>query len=185
MLVRFFYKEGLSNIKGTVLELGCGNGCNLQLFSEYGYKVLGIDFDNQIISDSKHNFLLSNRRDYEFVQYDIYTYLCTSKEIFDVILIPAVLYYLPTEDILKILDLLLLKAKKGSYFYFNMRSIHDYRFQHGLKISDNEVEINFKETGEYGCHMSFWESEDFKEIIIKKWHPSKIVLLNNYLKFRK
>ena len=35
-IVKMFFKEGLHRAPGRVLELGCGSGNNLSLFSAFG-----------------------------------------------------------------------------------------------------------------------------------------------------
>lgn len=55
-LIKFFYKTGCHCRAGRVLELGCGNGNNLLLFHEYGWKTVGVDICNDSLADAEHNF---------------------------------------------------------------------------------------------------------------------------------
>jgi SAM-dependent methyltransferase len=54
-VIRWFYKEGLERVPGRVLELGCGDGNNLLPFVDYGWDVVGIDYDENSIANGRHN----------------------------------------------------------------------------------------------------------------------------------
>ena len=179
MLVRFFFKEELFNLDGNVLELGCGNGCNLDLFSEYDFKVTGVDINNKAIMNAKYNFDLKGRKYYQFINDNIYEFLKKQTLSYKIILLPSVLYYMHKQKANEVLELLSKFLKPNTYFYFRMRTPDDYRYRKGNKISnDDEVLIDFEETGELGCTMSFWETSDFVSILYEKWKPSHTLTLN-------
>ena len=59
-LTRFFFKEKLFKHKGHVLELGCGNGNNLTLFNQFGWRTTGVDINNRNIKKLEKEKKLSS-----------------------------------------------------------------------------------------------------------------------------
>lgn len=116
MLVRFFFKEKIQDLHGKVLELGCGNGSNLQLFSEYNFDVVGVDIDGSSIDNANYNYQIKGRQHYLFIEDDILTYLKVTNEVYDIVLIPSVLYYITKESAYEVLDMLKSKIKLGTTF---------------------------------------------------------------------
>jgi SAM-dependent methyltransferase len=55
-VIKFFFKENLHKIKGDVLELGCANGNNLIMFYQYGWNTVGIDLNQDSLSNGEYNF---------------------------------------------------------------------------------------------------------------------------------
>ncbi len=91
-MIRFFFKNGLHNMPGRVLEAGCANGCNLRLFREYDWETVGIDISQQAICDGEANFaaMSGTHRQYRFIQYDLSNGLPPALQgPFDCILFPS------------------------------------------------------------------------------------------------
>ena len=55
-LIKFFFKEGLHQKNGKVLEFACSNGNNLSLFASYDYECLGVDINEENIKNAEFNF---------------------------------------------------------------------------------------------------------------------------------
>lgn len=55
-IIRFFFKKDLDKKNGSILELGAGNGNNLSLFFQYGWKIHGVDVSSQAVDDAVYNF---------------------------------------------------------------------------------------------------------------------------------
>jgi len=51
-----FFKYFPSDIKGKLLDVGCGDGRFIRYAKEYGYEVWGIDFDKKSVENVKRNF---------------------------------------------------------------------------------------------------------------------------------
>jgi len=135
-LVRFFFKEGLDKKRGTVLELGCGNGSNLGLFYQYKYDVVGIDIDSNAIANAEHNFRLIKlgcklKNDFEFKCAGMSKYLEDKNNTrFDVVTLPSSIYYMDYKSIDNVFNLIKKNGnlKKGSALYIRVRTPRDYRF---------------------------------------------------------
>lgn len=57
----FVYLAGQN--KGKLLELGCGSGATLKLFSEWGWQAQGLDFDAQAVNNAQAKGLTVNHGD--------------------------------------------------------------------------------------------------------------------------
>ncbi len=185
-VTRFFFKENLNLIKGRVLELGCGNGNNLLLFYEYGYEVVGVDIDSKFINQAHRNFELSKmeenkRNDYFFFGTDMLNFLKNYQgPAFDIILIPNSLYYLRYDDILLVLDLLKNLLKPNAFLFCIMRGTNDYRINKGEKLDDYSYKLNFKETGEEGAIVTFFDKPAILSIIDRYFSLKNQVVLNAF-----
>jgi len=164
-VVRAFFKNGLAQKSGRVIEFGCGNGNNLSLFYQYGWGVVGIDIFEHSIRDANANFAEIAKENangtYEFTSQDMLQY--TPQQKFDAILFPSSLYYVPKANSMAMLARLPgMIADSGACVYFRMRRPNDYR----VNISSVEEDgitrrIQGDETGEQGCSMTFIEPDAF------------------------
>lgn len=178
MLIRFFFKTGLHGRAGKVVEFGCDNGCNLQLFAEFGHTTLGLDLNESSISNANENFKLYKRENYRFVCGDMYSFLKElGEEKFDTVLIPSSVYYLPKELAVNFIKDARKIMTKGTSFYLRLRDFNDYRSLNGRKINDATVKIDFETTGEAGATLSFFSSDEIKELLKTEWNPESLVIL--------
>ncbi len=106
-LVRFFFKEKLNQLTGSVLELGCGNGNNLMLFAEYNWNIMGVDINNKLIDAANSNFKHLSKSNFLFQTDDMIKFVKKyNGEKFDCFLLPSSLYYLSEEKIIELLKLI-------------------------------------------------------------------------------
>ena len=169
-LVRAFFKTKLAQKKGNCLELGCAGGINLALFSEYGWDVIGIDKNQSSIDDANENFSkLRNSAhidgSFDFYKTDMVSYLDKSTAQFDAVIFPSSLYYQKHGSVIHCLKKLPSVLKDNGFFFFHMRNKNDYRFTHCVKTDNTSVKIDFDETGEQGCDMSFYSPDEFVNIL--------------------
>ena len=173
-LVRFFFKEQLNKNEpaSKVLELGCGNGNNLMLFSEFNWRVYGVDINKKIIRDAKFNFKKSKKKHYKFECQDMLKF--TKKTIndkFDCLLLPSSLYYLPEKKIFKLFELIKKRKilNKNCFVYFRIRLINDYRSKKGKKINNKTYKLKFNETMEFNMINTFFKENDFVKLLKKNF----------------
>jgi len=174
-LIRFFFKQKLDKAKGRVLELGCGNGNNLLLFYQYGWKVCGVDIDAKAISQAKMNFRrLQNREglknNFGFLKQDMLDFCRAYKGLpFSVLLFPGSIYYL---DYPRIKELFLKIAKNriikgGSLLFIRFRTPGDYRYAKGRRLGKRTFKIAIAETGEKNSIMTFLTKKDLSGLLAK------------------
>jgi SAM-dependent methyltransferase len=164
-LVRAFFKSGLADRSGSVVEFGCENGNNLSLFVQYGWNATGVEIVESSVEDARVNFsLLSREGDVgasEFLAMDMLDF--PTDRTWDAILFPSSLYYVPLESCLRMLSKLpKLIPPQGSFCYFRMRRPDDGRTRISSPMPDGRTRrIEGESTGEKGCTMTFWSPADF------------------------
>ena len=169
-LVRFFFKEKLNQITGSVLELGCGNGNNLMLFAEYNWNIMGVDINSKLIDAANFNFKHLNKNNFRFKTNDMVKFIKKyNGEKFDCFLLPSSLYYLSEEQIVELLKLIQDKKilKKKCFVYFRVRLDDDYRLKRAKKIGNKTYKLNFIETGELNCINTFFKEKEFVNLLKK------------------
>jgi SAM-dependent methyltransferase len=169
-LIKFFFKEGLNNRTGDVVEFGCGNGNNLMLFNQFGWNTVGIDLDSDKINFAEQNFAkCSEDHNYLFIRSDISKGI---KDIlpakFDVVLFPSVLYYISRKAVLKLLDEVTHYVKSTFLTYVRMRSVKDYRYGRGKQVEHNGFILDIKETGEYQHLNVFYHEYELVDMLREK-----------------
>lgn len=169
-LIKFFFKEGLNNWKGNVVEFGCGNGNNLMLFNHYRWSTTGIDINKDQIEHAEYNFANFAEYDkYSFIEHDI------SKSIYgvlkgdiDVILFPGIVNYISRESVLNLWGEIRKFIKKDAMIYLRTRSIKDYRYSRGQRVEHNGFILDIKETGEYQTLNVFYYEYELVDMLREK-----------------
>lgn len=167
-VVRFFFKLGLDQRVGSVLELGCGNGNNLTLFYQYGWNVVGVDISPALLEQAEANFQLFDVPGCtrHFVEHDISKGLAGVIDgQFDVILLSGILPYILREESVRVLRDLHSLARRGAHVYLNVRSVGDYRFRRGEEVGHNSYRLAIKETGECGLINTFFHEHEISELL--------------------
>jgi 2-polyprenyl-3-methyl-5-hydroxy-6-metoxy-1,4-benzoquinol methylase len=98
-----------------ILDVGCGAGVKAKYLSEYGLKILGIDFSDKLIEIAKRevpeaNFLVHDFNDAESINHT-----------FDGIFMQAVLLHVPKKEVNHVLQGLSKKLKKDGYIYISVK----------------------------------------------------------------
>ncbi|MGD0896513.1 MAG: class I SAM-dependent methyltransferase [Thermoguttaceae bacterium] len=166
--MRFFFKMGLHEHPGSVLEVGCGNGNNLMLFGEYDWNVVGIDIDPNSLSNAEANFSMAclPKSSFRFIQHDLTLGLPGSLQgPFDAILFPSSLYYIPRNSAIQVLQDSQRLAKPCTSFYLRMRGLRDHRYHRGEEIETNTFRLAIRETGEYGLLNTFYREHELLDMV--------------------
>lgn len=173
-IIRYFFKNKLSYKTGKVIEFGCGNGNNLELFKEYGWEVTGVDkFDNHIKDGIYNGFKKT-----ELLTQDMCEYVSKNNMMqYDIIMFPSSLYYLQYDEINNLLANM--KIKHNTYVFFKMRGMLDYRAKKADPIFLSTCKINFEETGENGCYNTFYSFKEFQMLLRKYFYINEIKVFEN------
>ncbi len=170
-VIRFFFKHGLHNSPGRVLELGCANGCNLRLFREFGWETVGIDINRGSICDAEANFadMQVTESPYCFIRHDLVGGLPADLDgPFDCLLFPSSLYYIPRASMVRVLSESRRLARPAAAFYLRMRTPGDFRFGRGEPVERNGFRLTTEVTGELGALNVFYQ--DFELIDMLREH---------------
>ncbi len=185
-VIKFFFKEGLQNSKGKVIEFGCSNGNNLSLYYQYDYDVIGIDLDSGSIDNAHYNFkhIFNSSSKYTFHTHDMNTFATTQKNILaDIFTIPNVISYISKENFIHFLQSASENKlyKKDASFFLRTRTIKDYRFGLGKKVSNNSYLLDNNITGEKGALCTCYQEYELIEILKKhlNLHDFEINHLDN------
>ncbi len=196
-IIKFFFKEGFQNKTGKVIEFGCSNGNNLDIFYQYGWDIQGIDISDDSIKNANARFEILKeesrlKNDYVFMKNDMLSFMQSyNKTPNEVLLLPNIIEYLSIEDIHCFFKYSVDRNIIGndSYIFIRTRTPQDYRYGRGKKIGDKTFIIDADETGEKGCIMSFLNEWDIFTILEKYFIIKNKVILycrfdnlqNNYI----
>lgn len=160
-VTRFFFKEKLHDHPGRVLELGCGNGNNLSLFREYGWSTFGIDYSASLIDAARRNFArMEPDSPFDFQVADLSRGLPDVDGVFDAVIIPQSIYYVPRAAALRALDGVNRLLVPGGIIFISIRGVDDYRYGRGREVESNGFLLDTPETGEAGLLNVFYHEHE-------------------------
>lgn len=167
-MIRFFYKAGLDKRTGHVVEAGAGNGNNLALFAEYGWKVTGIDLLEEATADAAANF--AHHSDAKFLTHDLDEGLPPGLDTpIDCLSLANVINYLPRENYERLLAQFADMLSPGAWIFLRTRTPQDYRFGRGEQVAPDAFILDTTETGENGLLNVFYEetqmAADFIDVL--------------------
>lgn len=182
--IRFFFKNSLQSKNNlTFFELGCSNGCNLSLPYQYNNKVIGVDFNEQLVSFANENFKkLDQINQYNFCHRDMRSFCKESKDInSDILILASSIYYIPKNDFISLLRDIknnnIIKA--NTLLYIRFREINDFRNHKGQKIEENGYILENNITGEDGAFCKFYSASEMIDILRKELNLRDYEVLNN------
>ncbi len=181
-VIKYFFKNGMDRSPGSVLELGCGNGNNLKLFRDFGWRSVGLDNSAEAIGDARSNFDTDDPSSIEFHQWDLNDGLPHLEEDFDVLLVPNSAYYIDRHALAKLLTECRGVLREGASYMLSWRSTSDWRFGRGRQAGENAFILETDVTGDMGAQMTFYEPEEMVALIESQLGPiaSSLVLSYDY-----
>jgi SAM-dependent methyltransferase len=172
--IKFFFKERLHEKKDLrFLEFGCGNGSNLMLPYMYDNEVIGIDYNETLISYAKDNFnLVNNNQRYRFYSADMRDYAEKNSNInADVFSLPNIVNYISRTDFTNLLNNCKNNKlyKKNSKIFIRFRTPKDFRFGLGNRVNHCCYQIDKENniTGEAGALNCFYSEIEMVDILKK------------------
>jgi SAM-dependent methyltransferase len=167
-VIRFFFKHGLQNKQGRVLEAGCSNGCNLRLFREFDWETVGIDISRDALADGEANFaaMPGTTSTFRFIQHDLSLGLPRELEgQFDCVLFPSSLYYIPRASVIQVFQDARRLVRPGAAFYLRMRTVDDFRYGRGEPVEHNGFRLTTEITGEKGALNVFYHEYELVDML--------------------
>ena len=151
-VVRHFFKRGLQDRPGRVLELGCGVGNNLGLYQAFGWRITGLDYDKDALADARWN--LGDGP--ELIQADLAHGAPNLDGPFDALIIPNLLCYLTAAQARAVLGGFRAALAAGCEVFVRTRLVDDYRYGRGTEEEPDGFRLATPETGEAGLFNRFY-----------------------------
>ena len=131
------------------------------LYHAYGWEVVGIDINANSLANAMINFEGRGK----FLQHDLSRGLPPIEGLFDVVLMPGSLYYIPRAAFARCLGELRPLLRGGALFYMRMRLRDDYRYGRGRPVEPDGFVLDTPETGESGYLNVFYCEEELKALV--------------------
>jgi len=160
-VVRHFFKRGLNERKGRVLELGSGTGNNLSLYLTWGWDCVGVDYDEQALADARFNLGDSPT----LLQADLAKGLPDLQGPFDALIIPNMLCYLTASQAESLFSALRAHLAPGCEVFVRTRLTDDYRYGRGTEEEPDGFRLATPETGEEGLFNLFYTPAGLVELL--------------------
>lgn len=151
-VVRHFFKRGLSQRTGRMLELGSGTGNNLSLYLTWGWDCVGVDYDADAIADARFNLGEAPT----FIQADLSKGIPPLDGPFDALIIPNLLCYLTIAQARAALSGLKPVLAPRCEVFVRTRLTDDYRHGKGVEEEPDGFRLATPETGEAGLFNLFY-----------------------------
>ena len=160
-IVRHFFKRGLSERSGQVLELGCGTGNNLGLYLAWGWTATGVDYDAAALADCRFN----HGEDVRLIQADLAKGPAPVTGPFDAVIIPNLLCYLTDSQARTVLAALKPQLAPGCEVFVRTRLVDDYRYGRGVLEEPDGYRLATPETGEAGLFNRFYTVDGLTSLL--------------------
>lgn len=155
-IARHFFKRGLHQKRGRVVELGGGTGNNLSLYAAYGWNLTNVDYSTAALADCRWNL----GEAVTLIEADLSNGLPDlGDEAIDVLLIPNLLCYLTNTQASAMLTAARARLAPGAEVFVRTRLIDDYRCGKGVEEEPNGWRLATPETGEAGLFNLFYTEE--------------------------
>ena len=151
-VVRHFFKRGLSGRNGRVLELGCGTGNNLALYSAWDWSCVGVDRDAGALADARYN--LGGR--VVLVEADLALGPPALEGSFEVLIVAGLLCYLTLAQAKAVLSGVKPRLAPRCEVFVRTRLVDDYRYGRGDEEEPDGYRLATPETGEAGLFNHFY-----------------------------
>ena len=160
-VVRHFFKRGLAERTGRVLELGCGTGNNLSLYQAWDWACVGIDHEAAALDAARYN--LGDAP--ELIQADLSNGLPALSGPFNAVIIANLLCYLPGEHAKAVLSALKPQLAPDCEVFVRTRLVDDYRYGRGQEEEPDGFRLATPETGEAGLFNRFYTQTGLVELL--------------------
>ena len=155
-LIRYFFKSNFnSRTSGHVLELGCGDGNNLELFYKFGWSVTGFDYSLESITRAQTRIPEGtfHREDLNQAARAGWLLSFLEKEKYDVVILANSTYYLTREARLNLLRDMSHLVRDGGSFFLRERLLTDGRREISEHTKGGYFLISSNQTGELGLRI--------------------------------
>lgn len=159
-----YFDMFLKDIKGKILDLGCGMGHYSNYMYNKGFEVVGIDFSSNMINIAKNN-----NPNIDFIVSDVCDLKCIENKTFDGVVIAYVLQHLSkqeVEDLFKSLD---------NYINDNSSILIFTREGNGILEEIEPIDTRYKYV------INEYSKEEIKELLIKNGWEISLMETKEYI----
>jgi len=143
-----------------VLDVGCGNGNNLQFLAEMNYDCYGIDISTKAVESAKEN--LNEKQMKVNISLGDSTNLQFEDNFFDIIISHGVLDHMLFSDAKKSIAEMKRVVKAGGFIFLTLISDQDCQFKNGEEVEKNS--FNILEGYEKGLIQHYYDIEELNEL---------------------
>ncbi|HEV8601031.1 MAG TPA: class I SAM-dependent methyltransferase [Patescibacteria group bacterium] len=148
-----------------ILDVGCGGGLKSKYLGKLGFKVVGIDFSEEMIKIAKEHY-----PEGEFYVKDIKKPIDLGS--FDAIFAQAVLLHIPKNEVIKVLENLMNILKPAGYLFLSVKEQRPGN-------QDERIEIENDYGYDYQRFFSYFTKDDvrkyFSDLHIKILHEDIVI----------
>ena len=164
-VARHFFKRGLHQRTGRVVELGGGTGNNLSLYAAYGWSLTDVDYSQGALDDARFNL----GDGVETICADLSKGLPNLGQTpIDVLLIPNLLCYLTDAQATAVLTAARKTLAPGAEVFVRTRLVDDYRCGKGVEDEPNGWRLDTPETGEAGLFNLFYTEDGLVRRLVEE-----------------
>ncbi|MBC2456677.1 class I SAM-dependent methyltransferase [Clostridium beijerinckii] len=161
-LYRFIMFCNEATMDKVVLDCGAGGNCPpLSLFSEYGYKTYGIEFD---INQLKEANMYADKKNQDLnIEHGDMRNLKFEDETFSFVYSYNSVFHMRKEDVLKSINEMKRVLKPGGLLFVNFLTTKDSRYGTGLDIGENQYEQMERNTPVIHSYLEECEPDTYFE----------------------
>lgn len=164
-IARHFFKRGLHQRTGRVVELGGGTGNNLSLYAAYGWDLTNVDYSASALADCRWNL----GDGVTLIEADLSKGLPDlGPAPIDVLLIPNLLCYLTNAQATAALTAARARLAPGAEVFVRTRLIDDFRCGKGVEEEPNGWRLATPETGEAGLFNLFYTEDGLVRRLVEE-----------------
>jgi SAM-dependent methyltransferase len=161
-VVRHFFKRGLGERTGRVLELGGGVGNNLSLYAQYGWAMTDVDYSAEALADARWN--LGDR--VELIEADLSKGPPALSGAYEALIIPNLICYVTRDQAVACLAGIRPHLAEGCEVFVRTRTPDDYRCGKGTAEADG-WRLATPETGEAGLFNRFYTADQLSALLVE------------------
>lgn len=154
-VVRFIQYAKQTTNAAMFLDVGCGAGRHMKLAAELGLDGFGVDASEEAIRQAKRH------GDAGYADMRLLPFLAES---FDCVLCYGTIYYGTRDDTLQAAREIHRVLKPGGHTLISMRTVHDWRLEHGETIAERTIRFRMDDQPEDGMVMNFADAADIEQL---------------------
>ena len=152
--------------KGSVLELGAGQGQDTRFFAEHGYDVVSTDLEETALEQSKAKLPDTLKQRVVLQKVDLRASLPFDDASFDVVYAHLSLHYFDHATTRRLFGQIRRVLKPGGVLAFFTNSVHDPEYNTGTKLEDDYFQIDQTAKRYFSVDSARAFAKDFEPLLL-------------------